>query len=537
MSFTFDASRPEVTTSTGHVVFLETIYNGTEKSGISIVIVAASVSLLAVIGLLVVLGVSAYKTMRTPNVHRFMRTHIVAYFISLLLCDVISAVGSLMNGHWLSQGGVYLGAFCTSQGALKNTGNVGTALWSMVIAIHTFCLLVLKWRSRDYVLYVTLFVVWAFIGLVVIIGPAGVQNMANRGPYFGVAGYWCWITDGYAIQRVTLQYLWMFLSAFISFVLYSMVFLCLRGNLIISGGKMRLRLKRSTALWQAQTGRDSADGQAANLAKHMLVYPIAYTTLILPIAICRFLELTGHEISFAVTIFADTIFLLSGLVNVVLFTTTRKIIPARDARSLFSRSKSPESDIESQRSVTALVTPFVVAEKVSVSPIKTEPQAEILPVPVPAPAMFQPHVKQAIPKRSVSLAPTVASVYSQKSARGSIVPPLPVPARVARSKSKSTRVSIRQSVITPLNVVKKSSLRRPSSPVLTLTTPEETEDIGHRESWSDESSLRYSGSSYSSTAPMRPSRPLPVPPTNHLQHSKSASSSSMSSYRAPGNRF
>jgi len=53
----------------------------------------------------------------------------------------------------------------------------------MVIAIHTFCLLVLKWRSKDYVLYVTLFVVWAFIGLVVIIGPAAVQNLATKGPY------------------------------------------------------------------------------------------------------------------------------------------------------------------------------------------------------------------------------------------------------------------------------------------------------------------------------------------------------------------
>ena len=34
-----------------------------------------------------------------------------------------------MNAHWIARGGVFIGAFCTSQGALKNTGNIGTALW------------------------------------------------------------------------------------------------------------------------------------------------------------------------------------------------------------------------------------------------------------------------------------------------------------------------------------------------------------------------------------------------------------------------
>jgi hypothetical protein len=74
-----------------------------------------------------------------------MRTHVVAYFVSLLLCDAISgeltacsiadvvlfylAMGSLMSGAWVSHGGLHLNALCTAQGALKNTGNVGSALW------------------------------------------------------------------------------------------------------------------------------------------------------------------------------------------------------------------------------------------------------------------------------------------------------------------------------------------------------------------------------------------------------------------------
>jgi len=268
---------------------------------------------------------------------------------------------------------------------------------------------------------------------------------------------------------------------------------------IVSGGKLRLRFKRSTSTWEAQTGRDSADGQAMSLAKHMLAYPVAYTALIVPIAICRFLEWTGYDVPFELTIFADTVFLLSGLVNVVLFTTTRKIIPARDARALFSRSKSPSaSDIESQSSTASTVNPFIVAEKASLSPVvpKTPSQMAAVPVSLPVPAMrdLRPG-KMTVPKRGrgVSIAPTVASVYSQKSA---VLPLAPA------KKGKKTK--IHRAIIAPLKVVKKSSQR------------------GRDDDWSDGSSSRYSASSFGSTAPLHHSPPL---------------NSQSSSHQAQGTRF
>ncbi|KAL0956221.1 hypothetical protein HGRIS_002377 [Hohenbuehelia grisea] len=49
--------------------------------------------------------------------------------------------------------------------------------------------------------------------------------------------------------------------------------------------------------------------------------------MILPIAVMRFCSFSGHHVPFGVTIFGGSIFLLSGLVNVVLFTTTRRILP------------------------------------------------------------------------------------------------------------------------------------------------------------------------------------------------------------------
>ncbi|KAF8587112.1 hypothetical protein K439DRAFT_858722 [Ramaria rubella] len=297
-------------TPTGDLVFLGTSFSSAEKGGVGVLVAAASVSFLAIVGLFIILGVSTYKTMRTPSQHRFVRNHVVAYFVSLLLCDFISANGALLNGRWIGLGGIQIGAFCTAQGALKNVGNVGTALWSMILAVHTFCLIVLKWRARDLVLYVTLLVTWAFIALVVIIGPSAVQNITTQGPYFGVAGPWCWITENYAVQRFTLGYFWMFLSALVSFALYSVVFFHLRGNLIINGRQVRLRLRNPTPAWEAQTGKNSVNNPPIGPAKQMLMYPIAYTILVLPIAFCRFLEWAGHDVSFGAIMLGHHIFAL-----------------------------------------------------------------------------------------------------------------------------------------------------------------------------------------------------------------------------------
>jgi len=526
-NFTTVTMPGQVVSSTDHVITFETFYNAEQRAGVSILTAASAISLFSVVGLLVVLGFSAYKTYRIPNIPRYMRTHVMAYFISLLLCDAISAVGSLMNGAWVGEGGIRLNALCTAQGALKNTGNVGTALWSMVIAIHTFTLLVLKWRSNDYTLYATLFVVWSFIGLVVIIGPSAVQNLASKGPYFGISGYWCWITDGYSVQRVALEYIWMFISAFVSLVMYSAVFFSLRGNLVVSGGQFRFRRKGST--WQPKTGKNGVDGQTTVLAKHMLMYPLLYTGLILPIAICRFMTWAGHAVSFEFTIFADTVFLLSGFVNVVLFTATRRIIPLTDGRSFFARSKTStsDSDLESQSfssrfETLPVVHPFIVSEKkltVSVIakrdsqmmveiPITPRPQLATVPVTVPVPALrtAAEALRYIIPKRGVSLAPTVISAYSQSSSDSP--PPVPTPPSVELFSFPA---------VPTVTVVKKASTsagtRRGSMDDSSSSDVEE--DLGHRYSWSEESHSRYSASS--ETPMVGPVRPLPVPPTAHTK--------------------
>lgn len=92
-----------------------------------------------------------------------------------------------MNVRWVSRRAVDAGSYCTAQGSVKNIGNVATALWILVIAIHVFNLLFLRHQTKRIAGIAVTVATWSFVGTIGIFGPA-VLAKANIGPYFGVAG-------------------------------------------------------------------------------------------------------------------------------------------------------------------------------------------------------------------------------------------------------------------------------------------------------------------------------------------------------------
>ncbi|KAF5386139.1 hypothetical protein D9615_002347 [Tricholomella constricta] len=152
---------------------------------------------------------------------------------------------------------------------LKQTSDVGAALWTLVIAVHTTCVLLLELKTRAFVLWVTLLGGWSTIAALVILGPATL-NTEQLGPFYDVSGYWCWISPNYPTQRITLDYLFMFLTAFLSFVLYILIFLRFRGNVVRNGWRIRFR-KSSDVVSADSQGRKFADDQDRQIAKRMLL--------------------------------------------------------------------------------------------------------------------------------------------------------------------------------------------------------------------------------------------------------------------------
>ncbi|KAI9442654.1 hypothetical protein H4582DRAFT_2073251 [Lactarius indigo] len=326
-------------------------------------VVASCVSLIATVGLLSAIAISAFNTRMVKDPNMFVRTHVVFYFISLLLSDILQGalislgqffgvflfsedarLGSIMNSAWVTKQAVVYDSLCTAQGAIKQMADVGIALWSLVIATRTFLVLFLRVPHKRYTMWITLIANWSLLGAIVIAGPATTSD--KLGPFYGISGIWCWISPNYSTKRIALDYMVMFISALLAFILYLLVFLKMRG--IVRAQAL------STSL--ASADRERNEKYEHKLARQMLLYPVAYTILILPIACCRFSAWSGHEVPFGVTIFSDFIYLMSGLVHVVLFASTRRILPPRSMipkflisgpQALLASTALPDGDFDS----------------------------------------------------------------------------------------------------------------------------------------------------------------------------------------------
>src|SRR5271169_1794338 len=85
------------------------------------------------------------------------------------------------------------GPGCTLQGYLINSGDIASAIWSFVIALHTFTLLAggRKWgswaaekTSSGKGRWVVCLGIWTFVFLIGAIGPVIIQNLQPaKGPY------------------------------------------------------------------------------------------------------------------------------------------------------------------------------------------------------------------------------------------------------------------------------------------------------------------------------------------------------------------
>ncbi|KAH9000815.1 hypothetical protein EDB86DRAFT_3074815 [Lactarius hatsudake] len=283
-------------------------------------------------------------------------TYIPALFGSLLASNLLQSVGTLINLRWVLNGGVLPGKLCGAQGGIKHAGNVGTAVWSFALALHAFRLLFLRTRVARRIKWLALALGWLFVTIIVSIGPLALQRK-DRGPYFGLRGTgMCWITHEYPVEQTLLEYVIEWTSAFVSFVLYVIVLLRVRGNLIKdSEGRWFLRWVSRNESWQLAFARDYLDSCTIKMVAIVVWYPVTYTILIVPISIARFASYAGAPVPVSFTFMADTIFALGGFVNLLLFLSTRRFIPDLQTTPDFSTPRSRPS----KGQVLSGVTPFV----------------------------------------------------------------------------------------------------------------------------------------------------------------------------------
>ncbi|KAF8579735.1 hypothetical protein K439DRAFT_371584 [Ramaria rubella] len=286
-------------------------YSPQQVAGVTALVVAGFTSLVAILFLAVVMMIKCYQASRQGGGF-LQQTHVAPYFVSLLAANLIQSIGSVLNMEWLQQGGTIFEPSCVVQGIAKNIGNVGTSFWSLIIAFHAFDLLFLRRKQHKLTLWATIIATWVFTLCVDSFGSIFLQNEAD-GPFFGVSGYWCWITSNYPRSRIFTEYMFMFVAAFLCAILHTVVFLRLRGNLSGEGWRnIRFRRIPRSERWVLKVARDEVDNRMFKVATQLMWYPLVYTLVIIPIAVARFVDFAGYDVPFWLTITADFFFNLNG---------------------------------------------------------------------------------------------------------------------------------------------------------------------------------------------------------------------------------
>ncbi|EIN14108.1 hypothetical protein PUNSTDRAFT_129749 [Punctularia strigosozonata HHB-11173 SS5] len=285
-------------------------------AGIGVITAAFGVSALAVLLLLLHIGYSAAvddqgARNKSPQFY---------YVISLLVSELVQAVGGILNVNWILQKSVVEGSYCSAQGALKQLGDVGAALANLAICIHTFAVIVCEWRpdaSRSSLIPLTVVPsIWVFITLIVVIAAA-----IHPG-YYANTGLWCWISENYFYERLFLEYIWMWTTAFLNVLLYLPVYLKIRGFIEVRSGRLALTPKEERV--HVATAVAAPRRRMGKYAMRMLLYPAIYIFAILPIAVVRWINFVNSiSVPLWATVLADVCFASSGLLSVLLFLKTR----------------------------------------------------------------------------------------------------------------------------------------------------------------------------------------------------------------------
>ncbi|KAF8251361.1 hypothetical protein K440DRAFT_595976 [Wilcoxina mikolae CBS 423.85] len=274
------------------------------RTGLNVIAVFAFLSLIGTGGAIIFIVYRlSNKIKYQPSPLRLNQPLIL--ILNLLIADFQQALSFSFSLHWVHRNAILAPTTaCNAQGWLVQVGDVSSGLFSLGIAIQTFYVLVLR-KTLPYQWFCGIIVgLWTFAMTVSLVSP-----IAHRGEALYVStGAWCWISEKYRDERLFVHYLWIFICEFGTLALYAVIFFVLQRNFALN----------SAAGVQART--------IQRIARLMLVYPIAYTCLTLPLAAYRMSALSGKKLNDRFLLFAGVCMTSCGWIDVILYIVTRRTI-------------------------------------------------------------------------------------------------------------------------------------------------------------------------------------------------------------------
>lgn len=309
------------------------------------IIAVSCCALLSFASIAVLASYLAYKTWRQQSGRdgqgsatlNLLLSQFGACYTALIVGDLLQSIGFALSLEWLTDAPT-AGAptsSCTTQAALIQVGDVASALFSLVIALHT-AYTVLKGRKPASIAVFGLIMAAIVLNIIlVLIGPMGVET-AERGRFFDDVGFWCWISSDYQAERLYLHYLWLFISSGGSIILYAVVSFHIRQR----GRQLPNSTRDTTAIKRID-----------RVARKMLLFPLVYTATILPLSIGRIAAMAGTQLSPRYIAIAGSIFALNGFFNTILYSYTRRFVHVS-----FSKRDIASSDVSREHNPIATTT-------------------------------------------------------------------------------------------------------------------------------------------------------------------------------------
>ncbi|KAG1781588.1 hypothetical protein EV702DRAFT_595550 [Suillus placidus] len=268
---------------------------------------------------------------RAPE-NLFFRTQPGQYAASLVLSNVFLTAAGLMEFFWVKQSGIHQGSMCTFQAVLMQIGTWSTCFFSVAIGIHTCNSLVFRLYQISHLSIVVIAFGW-IMSLVIALAP-----VSQAGVYSPVTVS-CGVTTAYPSKIFGLEAFPVILVSVLSVIIYTPIFLVLRGILHVKGG-----VKKAQGRCCVVTDSEEYHRFMVAVAKTMFWYPIAFVSLLLPITVANMAQFTGRAIPFGADVFAHVCCFMLGLVNVGLMYNTFRVLSP-----VFHGSKLPKIQVDTDK--------------------------------------------------------------------------------------------------------------------------------------------------------------------------------------------
>ncbi|KAK3674294.1 hypothetical protein LTR78_005763 [Recurvomyces mirabilis] len=237
----------------------------------------------------------------------------VVLVLNLLLADLQQSSGFLISFHWYRVDEIMApSSACFAQGWLIHSGDVGSGLFVLAVAVHTFYTAVYGRRISNKMFASGIVGLWTFAYFLTAVGVG-----MHGDKYFVKAGAWCWVSSAYEADRLAFHYIWIFVIEFGTILIYLVTFYQLR--------------RKTRQLFAGPLGdnttRNTATIEAVNrITKLMTLYPCVYVLLTLPLSAGRMWSMAHHGQAYSnvFACLAGSLITSCGWVDSLLYTLTRK---------------------------------------------------------------------------------------------------------------------------------------------------------------------------------------------------------------------